>query len=230
MRAGLPRSNSRRPGRARARARRMEFSNPFKSTTVKEEARSTKREVNHAQRELERERVKFDQEEKKLVAEIQKAAKNGGPGGHGHIKVLAKQLVQVRQAKAKLIAMNSNLGAIKTKVTVAAATETMAQSLKSTTGAMKKANKAMDSAKLSKTLQQFAVESEKMNLNEEMMDASLSALDDDVEEDADAITKQVLEEIGVSLNGELAAAPTGSVGAKQAVGAAARAEQEALES
>jgi division protein CdvB (Snf7/Vps24/ESCRT-III family) len=202
----------------------------FKSTTVKEEARNTKREVSKTQRELDREKVKFEQEEKKLIAEIQKLAKNGGSGGSGQIKILAKQLVQVRNAKSKIMTMNSNLGAVKTKVTVAAATETMAQSLKSTTGAMKKANKAMDTAKLSKTMQQFAVESEKMGLNEEMMDMTLSALDDDVEEDADAITKQVLDEIGVNLSGELHAAPTNALGTKQAIGSTSAAEREALES
>jgi len=59
---------------------------------------------------------------------------------------------------------------------------------------------------------EFQVNMEKMDLNEELMDDALAALDgDDIDEEVDDITNQVLDEIGVNLNGILNEAPKSSL-------------------
>lgn len=197
--------------------------NFLKKTTVKEEAKKAKREVGRSQRELEREKNKLEAEEKRLTKEIQRAAKKGGGGGgnNGQVKILAKQLVQVRNAKTKLLQMHGNLGAVKTNMTMMAANETMATNLKKTGEAMSRANKVMNPQKLTKTMVEFERNMEKMNINEEMMNDTLSMLDDEDEEEADAITRQVLDEIGVNLDSELASAPTSNVASRTSVQAEA---------
>lgn len=184
----------------------------FKKATVKETAKQSKKEIGRSQRDLQRQRVQLENDERRLVMEIKKAAKRGSDA---ETRILAKQLVQVRKSKEKLLAMNAQLGAVKTKTTMMAATETQATAIKNTTKAMKSANTAMNATKMQKNMMEFQRNLEKMDLNEEMMDDALAALDDeDVEEEADGITRQVLDEIGVSLDGELASAPTSAIGAK----------------
>ena len=60
----------------------------------------------------------------------------------------------------------------------------------------------------------FEQESEIMDMKGEMMDDTMEdALgEDDEEEESDAIVNQVLDEIGISLDGELVQAPTGKLG------------------
>mmetsp|Transcript_4482 Transcript_4482/g.7887 ORF Transcript_4482/g.7887 Transcript_4482/m.7887 type:complete len:207 (-) Transcript_4482:48-668(-) len=187
----------------------MEF---FKKTTVKEVARKTKREIGRGQRELDREKNKLVADERRLIAEIKKAASKGdGGGNNGQVRALAKQLVQVRNAKTKLTSMHGNLGAVKTKTTMMAASATVADTMKSTSKAMGRANKAMNVTKMQKQMMEFERNMESMNVTEEMMNDTLSALDEDGEEEVDAITKQVLDEIGVDLSSMLDAAPTGEI-------------------
>ena len=72
--------------------------------------------------------------------------------------------------------------------------------------AMEAVGKAADMEKLPQTLAQFVKENEKLDLMEEMMgDAAEAAFDTDgVDEDADAVMNQVLDEIGIDISAELA--------------------------
>ena len=74
--------------------------------------------------------------------------------------------------------------------------------------AMETVGKAAEIEKLPQTLAQFMKENEKMDLMEEMMgDAADAAFDTDgVDEDADEVMNQVLDEIGIDLSAELAKA------------------------
>jgi hypothetical protein len=96
--------------------------NFMKKTTPKEEARKVKRELGREQRGMDRERGQLDREEKKIIADIRAAAKRGN---QGETRILAKQLVQLRAGKERLLSTKAQLGAIKTKTTLMATTHTM---------------------------------------------------------------------------------------------------------
>jgi len=86
----------------------------------------------------------------------------------------------------------------------------MSQAIGSVAGTMKVANEAMNVSKMSASMQEFARQAEKMEVSEELMnDALADAFDGDgLEEEADEITGQVLAELGLQLDGQMAQAPT----------------------
>jgi hypothetical protein len=96
--------------------------NFMKKTTPKEEARKVKRDLGREQRGMDRERGQLDREEKKIIADIRAAAKRGN---QGETRILAKQLVQLRAGKDRLLSTKAQLGAIKTKTTLMATSHTM---------------------------------------------------------------------------------------------------------
>lgn len=166
-----------------------------------------KREVGRGQRDLDRERGQLERDEKKIISDIRAAAKRGN---QGETRILAKQLVQLRTGKNRLLSTKAQLGAIKTKTTLMATTHTMAQTMQTATKSMAKANKAMNPEKMAKQMKQMEMEMMKMDMTEEMMsDTLMDAFDEEgTEEDADAITRQVLDEIGVDSTAALGVAPT----------------------
>ncbi|KAF0686072.1 Aste57867_22037 [Aphanomyces stellatus] len=89
------------------------FGKPVK--TAREQARDAKRDIGHSQRDLEREKMALERQEKQLIADIKRAAKEGNAAG---TKILAKQLIQLRQQKDKMVAMKSQLGGISMQTSV----------------------------------------------------------------------------------------------------------------
>jgi len=178
----------------------------FHTKTVKEQVKDTKREVSKAQRDLDRDKRELEREEQKLISQIKAAAKKGD---NGQAKILAKQLVQVRGSISKLSNMNSQMNGLKTQATMMGATSTMAKSMTTTTKAMSKMTQQMDPAHIQKMAVQMQTEMEKANITEEMMDETLSGVFDDAGADAeaDAITQQVLDELGVSQTADLHSVP-----------------------
>ncbi|RHY94613.1 hypothetical protein DYB37_008483 [Aphanomyces astaci] len=164
------------------------FGKPEK--TPREQAKEAKRGISQSQRELEREKLALERQEKLLIADIKRAAKEGNNGG---TKILAKQLIQLRQQKDKMTMMKSNLGSIGLQTTTMAAT-----------------NKQMDMNRFQQVIMDFEKQSEMMGMREEMLDDTLiDAFDDEeVEAEGDAVVDQVLTEIGLDLASLMADAPT----------------------
>lgn len=89
--------------------------------------------------------------------------------------------------------------------------QNMVESLADASKAMGNMNATMDPAKMAKTMNEFQIQNEKMDLKQEMMDDALDNLfdDDDIEGEADAVTQQVLDEIGVEVSSQMGAASSG---------------------
>merc|ERR1711953_1474183 len=111
-----------------------------------------------------------------LEAEIKKAAKMGNKDA---CKILAKQLVQLRNQKTRTYAAGAKMSSIQSQAKMMHTNQKMAQSM-------------------AKTMQNFEKENMKMEMTEEMMnDAMESAFaESGDEEEADNIMNQVLDEIG----------------------------------
>ena len=71
----------------------MGLTDMFKRKTPQEMIRENKRMIDRAIREMDRERVKMEQQEKKVIADIKKTAKTGQMDA---VKVMAKDLVRTR--------------------------------------------------------------------------------------------------------------------------------------
>ncbi|KAK7284133.1 hypothetical protein RJT34_18873 [Clitoria ternatea] len=184
-----------------------------KKPTAKEALRESKREMQTATRGIEREIGTLQLEEKKLLAEIKRTAKTGNEGA---TKILARQLVRLRQQIANLQGSRAQMRGIATHTQAMHAHSSVAAGMKGATKAMSAMNKQMAPAKQAKIMQEFQKQSAQMDMTTEMMsDAIDDALDnDEAEEETEELTNQVLDEIGVDVASQLSAAPKGKVATK----------------
>mmetsp|Transcript_1767 Transcript_1767/g.3789 ORF Transcript_1767/g.3789 Transcript_1767/m.3789 type:complete len:222 (+) Transcript_1767:415-1080(+) len=174
--------------------------------TAKEAARETKREVRSAQRGMDREIRELDRQEKTVLMDIKKRAKIAGVSkSDSALRALSKQLVHVRQSKDQLQNSKSQIGSLSLKATAMASQVAAATAVGNVTSAMGAANNAINIGKMTKEMAEFMKQNETMDLKEELFnDALADAFDgEDVEEEADAVTDQVLAELGLELAGQM---------------------------
>jgi len=179
---------------------------PTAAEAAKAAKRETRKEVRGAQRDMEREIRELDRQEKLVMAEIKKRAKAPGVSQNDSaLKALAKQLVQVRKQKEKCYGAKAHLGAVGMQTSAMASQVAAAQAVGKVTEAMGNANKAMNPQEMTKIMSEFTRQNEIAGIREEMMDDALTdAFDtDDVEEEAEQVTNQVLAELGVELSSQL---------------------------
>ncbi|XP_038717021.1 vacuolar protein sorting-associated protein 2 homolog 3-like [Tripterygium wilfordii] len=179
----------------------------------KEALRESKREMAHATRGIEKEIGALQLEEKKLVAEIKKTAKTGNEAA---TKILARQLIRLRQQIANLQGSRAQMRGIATHTQAMHAQSSIAVGMKGASKAMSAMNKQMAPAKQAKVIREFQKQSAQMDMTTEMMsDAIDDALDnDEAEDETEELTNQVLDEIGVDVASQLSSAPKGRVPGK----------------
>ncbi|XP_038047107.1 charged multivesicular body protein 2a-like [Patiria miniata] len=201
--------------------------------TPAEMLKQNQRALNRAMRELDRERSRLEGQEKKVIADIKKMAKQGQMDA---VKVMAKDLVRTRRYVKKFIMMRANIQAVSLKIQTLKSNQTMTDAMKGVTKAMQTMNRQLKLPQIQKIMMEFEKQSEILDMKEEMMnDAVDDALgDEDDEEESDAIVSQVLDELGLVLTDELTAIPgTGGPmaqknqpAAKQAVAAEGEADDD----
>ncbi|KFM26210.1 Vacuolar protein sorting-associated protein 2-like protein 1 [Auxenochlorella protothecoides] len=182
-----------------------------KRKTAAELLRENKRLLDRSIRELDRERTGLQNQEKKLVMEIKKMAKEGQMDA---VKVMAKSLVRNRHAVNKMFALKSQLQAVSLRIATLKSTHAMADAMKGATRAMGMMNKRMNLPALAKIMREFERQNEKMEMTSEMMgDAVDGAFEEGgEEEETDELVSQVLDEIGISLDADLVSAPKARAG------------------
>lgn len=173
--------------------------------TMKERIREQKRMVERSVRGLERDRANLEKDEKKLVLEIKKQAKANQLKS---VKIMAKDLVRIRKHQEKFINLTAQLRTISLQMTSMASTHALTDSMKKITKSMVSLNKATNMPELTKIMQEFAKQTEQMELKQEMVGDVLDDLDDEEDEkESDMIVNQVLDELGVSLSEGLVDVP-----------------------
>ncbi|KAB0799721.1 hypothetical protein PPYR_07601 [Photinus pyralis] len=177
-----------------------------KKVTPEEMLRKNQRALNKAVRDLEREKLKMEQQEKKVIADIKKLAKEGQMDA---VKIMAKDLVRTRKYVKKFMLMKANIQAVSLKIQTLRSQSAMATAMKGVTKAMQSMNRQLNLPQIQRILQEFEKQSEIMDMKEEMMnDAIDDAMEgDDDEEETDAVVSQVLDELGLQLNEELGNLP-----------------------
>ncbi|KAG6833212.1 Charged multivesicular body protein 2A [Tephrocybe sp. NHM501043] len=199
-----------------------------RTVTPAERLRQHQRSLAKAQRELDRERGKLEQSEKKLIMDIKKSAKAGQLNA---CKVMAKDLVRTRRYVQKFYQMRTQLQAVGLRIQTLRSNQQMADAMRGATRvrsplypfspfltsflpfkAMASMNRGLNLPSIQKIMNDFEKESSMMDMKEEMMsDAVDDVMDEeeDEEEEGDKILKEVLDEIGVNLSQQLTDAPTG---------------------
>ncbi|KAL9257379.1 Vacuolar protein sorting-associated protein 2 homolog 1-like protein [Drosera capensis] len=174
--------------------------------------RENKRMLDRSIREIERERQGLQAQEKKLIAEIKKSAKQGQMGA---VRVMAKDLIRTRHQVEKFYKLKSQLQGVSLRIQTLKSTQAMGQAMKGVTKAMGKMNRQLNLPGLQKIMQEFEWQNEKMELTSEVMgDAIDDALEgDEEEEETEELVNQVLNEIGINVDQELVHAPSGAIAA-----------------
>ncbi|KAG8034090.1 hypothetical protein G9C98_008571 [Cotesia typhae] len=108
-----------------------------KRVTPDEMLRKNQRALNKAMRDLDRERQRMEQQEKKIIADIKKLAKEGQMDA---VKIMAKDLVRTRRYVKKFMLMKANIQAVSLKIQTLKSQNTMANAMKGVTRAMQNMN------------------------------------------------------------------------------------------
>jgi len=174
--------------------------------SMREIIREQKRMVDRATRALERDRQNLQKEEKKLIADIKKNAKENRIGP---VKIMAKDLVRIRKHDEKFTNLTAQLRAISFQMTSMQSTQAISQSMKEVTSAMIKLNKQVNLPQLQQIMREFAQQSEQLDMKQEMIGDSIDDVMDDGEDEkaSEEIVNQVLDEIGVTLGEGLVDVP-----------------------
>lgn len=177
-----------------------------KKMTPDEMMRKNQRALNKAMRDLDREKMKMEQQEKKVIADIKKLAKEGQIDA---VKIMAKDLVRTRRYVKKFMLMKANIQAVSLKIQTLKSQNTMAMAMKGVTQAMQNMNRQMNMPQIQKILMDFEKQSEIMDMKEEMInDVMDDAMEDEGDEaETDAVVSQVLDELGLQLNDQLSGLP-----------------------
>ena len=142
----------------------------FSRTTPEEMLRKNQRALTRAMRDLDRERSKLEQQEKKLIVDIKKMAKAGQMDA---VKIMAKDLVRTRSYIKKFITMRANIQAISLKVQTLKSQASMANAMKGVTRAMKSMNNKMNLPQIQKIMMEFEKQAEIMDMKEEVMNDAI---------------------------------------------------------
>jgi len=177
-----------------------------KKKTPEELLRQNQRALNKAIRDLDRERAKMEGQEKKLIADIKKMAKDNQMDA---VKIMAKDLVRTRRYVKKFILMRANIQAVSLKVQTLRSQNAMAMAMKGVTRALQSMNKQMNLPQIQRIMSEFEKQSEIMDMKEEMMNDAIDDVigDEEDEEEGDAVVTQILDELGVQLNQQLGDLP-----------------------
>ena len=125
------------------------------------------------------------------------------------VRIMAKDIVRTRQYIAKFIEMRSHLQGCALKLQTVKSHAAMAEAMANTAKAMHKMNKAVNVPAINKMMVEFEKENMKSEMMQEIMgDAIDDAMEGEENEEEEAkIVNQVLDEIGIAMQEEMANAP-----------------------
>jgi charged multivesicular body protein 2A len=177
-----------------------------KKKTPKELMREYKRSIDRSVRELEREKRNMEMQEKKLIADMKKMAKQNQMDA---VKIMARDLVRTRRYQTKFVNMRAQLVALGLRLQTLQSTQEMTNAMRGMTRVMNSMNSQMKLPQMQKIMTEFAKQNEMMDMKEEMM----SDMIDDVmsgendEEEEEGLVSQVLDEIGLSMGERMGETP-----------------------
>eukprot|EP01120_Amphizonella_sp_Union-15-10_P008338 TRINITY_DN2988_c0_g2_i1.p1 TRINITY_DN2988_c0_g2~~TRINITY_DN2988_c0_g2_i1.p1 ORF type:complete len:244 (-),score=65.17 TRINITY_DN2988_c0_g2_i1:85-765(-) len=182
-----------------------------KKQTPRQVLREHQRTITRAMRELERERRRLEQSEKKVISEIRRVAKQGQMGA---ARIMAKDLVRTRKHIEKMYKMHTQLQTVNMRLQTINSQAAMAEAMRGVTRAMMRMNRQINLPAMQQIMMEFERQSEIMDMKEETIGETMDDMleDDDEEEETETIINQVLDELDINMGQELVDTPaSGSV-------------------
>ncbi|KAF7637766.1 hypothetical protein Mgra_00002740 [Meloidogyne graminicola] len=176
----------------------------FGKPNEKEIQRKERREMRTATRELNLDYRQLEKKEKELEQQIKQLAKSGQ---NNACKLLAKQLIQLRNLKTKNIGTNVKITSISSKNRQAQSLNTMAKVMGTTASTMQNINNRMPVHKMASQMQDFEKQQALMDMKGDLIEETLDSMlemDDDAEQ---SVIDQVLDEIGIETKQKLSQIP-----------------------
>eukprot|EP00796_Vickermania_ingenoplastis_P008663 gene8663-6089_t len=181
----------------------MGFLDLFKSETPQQKMRKYKRGLDKTTRELDRERNKLVNQEKKIQMEMKQMARKGETDA---LRIMAKDLVRTRKNSQKMYLMRTNIQGISLHIQTMSSANQMTEAMKGVSKAMRSMNKQMKIPQMAKIMRDFEKESELMGMKDEMMgDAVDDALDTegDDEDDTELEVQKTMDEVQLELQKQM---------------------------
>ncbi len=168
----------------------MLFNGP--AADPKSVGKEARKDIQSGTRDLEREIQKLEREEQKLVVEAKTLAKKGDLNG---AKLAARNVVQIRNAKQRLLSSKSQMRSLSLKTHEIDAQMTQVAAVKSAAKAMSTMNAATDVKSMSAVLREFEKQSNVSQLTTESLD---DLFDDGEDDEADAEISKIFEELSIT--------------------------------
>ncbi|KAL9325846.1 hypothetical protein ACSQ67_006491 [Phaseolus vulgaris] len=145
-----------------------------KRKTPAEIVQENKRMLDKSIREIERERLGLQSQEKKLILEIKKSAKQGQMGA---VKVMAKDLVRTRHQIDKFYKLKSQLQGVSLRIQTLKSTQAMGEAMKEVMGdAMDDAFEGDEEEEETEELVNQVLDEIGININQELLSAPSTAV------------------------------------------------------
>ncbi|KAG7673421.1 hypothetical protein Ndes2526B_g03135 [Nannochloris sp. 'desiccata'] len=199
--------------------------NPLKKEDPKELVRKWKGSIRSEIRNTEREINSLVLEQKKAAVQIKECAKRNDMIS---AKLLAKEVVRLRGAVARLAGNKANLIALSNEMTQMLAVSKVATTIKQSSTLMATMNNLVKIPRLQQDMKEMAKEMARAGLIQDTISESMdSAMDsENIEEAAAEAVDQVLLEITGETMSQMSAVPTGKVGGKTTVAVETTQEEE----
>ncbi|XP_029653956.1 charged multivesicular body protein 2a-like [Octopus sinensis] len=164
--------------------------------------RENQRILNRTIRELDRERIKMEQQERKVISDLKQMANKNQMDA---VKVIALDLVRTRRQIKKLIMMKINIQGVASKLVSLKSNASMGNVMCSVAKTLSAMNRQINLPQIQKIAMEFERQSEMMEMKQEAMDDAIDDVvgdaDDDIE--TDKVVEQVLDELGIKMTADL---------------------------
>lgn len=157
-----------------------------------------KRSIGREIRSVERTLIHIEREERKIVKEIQKLAKQGETR-RGALTILAKDLVRSRKTREKMVGGKAMLASVQMQIQMQMSTIKVAGCMQKSADVLKTLNALVKIPELSKVCQEMAREMERAGLVEEMVGDAMDSVDVTDEDEVDMEVQKVLEELAFNM-------------------------------
>ena len=166
----------------------------FTRKTPEQRMKEHKRGLDRTCRELDRERVKLECAEKKLIIEMKKAANQNQIAA---VRIMAQDLVRSRRYSQRFRAMKAQLQAVSLRMTTMQSTAQLSQAMSQVTRAMHQMNSQVNLTGMQNTMREFDRQNQMMCMKEEIISdqMDLEEEEDDDEDQSDLEVRKVLDEL-----------------------------------
>jgi charged multivesicular body protein 2A len=167
----------------------------FHRKTPEEMMREYKRSLDKTCRELDKERSKLMQQEKKIQIEMKKMAKQDQMDA---LRVMARDLIRTRNYAQKFYRMKAQVQAVSLRLQTMTSTNQMARAMKGVTQCMSKMNQKMNVPAMQRIMQDFERQNEMMGMKEEMMNEAIDEVmdfEENEEEETEELVNKIMDEV-----------------------------------